>query len=98
LPAEIVGRGEDEMALGAERVLEGFERACLREVGGPGFEIRLSQEPGGEESVRVLGERGKTQQKQTKETKSHELGQMGTKLYHWSAYWRIEGAKASMIC
>src|SRR5688572_11737967 len=51
-----------------------------------------------DESVCVRGERGETQQKETKETKDHVFGQIGTKLYHWSACWRMEGAKASMIC
>lgn len=70
-PAEIVGHGKRDVAVADEGLGQGFERAGLDEVGGPGLDFLLGGEPGVEDGIGIGGAEGLEGEKdgQEEETK-----------------------------
>src|SRR4051812_2552992 len=48
LPTKAIWLGKPYMTAGGQRLSEGFEGTGLKEIGGPGLDIGLRGEPGGE--------------------------------------------------
>ena len=57
-PTKAVGFGKPDVTRGRERLGKRFEDAGLEEIGGPGLDVGLFGEPGGDERIGLRDRRG----------------------------------------